>query len=242
MSDAVKTEIPASPGCCPATTAPCCERDGKSRANPERRRWLRMALGLALATILWNIIEGGVAVAAGVAADSVALLGFGLDSFIETASGAVVAWRMLTEMRGANPEHTERAERSTSRIAGGLLLLLAAVVLVESLRHLLGYGGEVRESTTGLLLTAVSVILMPVLGWGKLRVARTLNSRTLRADAFETITCAWLSLTTLVGLALLAVFGWGWADPLAALILVPLIFREGLEGWRGECGCHGAKG
>lgn len=240
MSDVVKTEMASSPGCC-AAEASCCELDGKSWVKPERRRWLRVALGLALATILWNIVEGGIAVTAGMAADSVALLGFGLDSFIETASGAVVAWRVLAEMRGAHPDHTERAERTTSRIAGGLLLLLAVVVLIESLRHLLGYSGEVRESTTGLVLTAVSVILMPVLGWGKLRVARTLNSRTLRADAFETITCAWLSLTTLVGLALLGAFGWGWADPIAALILVPLIFREGLEGWRGECGCHGGE-
>jgi cation diffusion facilitator family transporter len=184
------------------------------------------------------VAEGGIAIAAGVAADSVALLGFGLDSFIETASGTVVAWRVLAELRGADPERTERAERTTSRLAGGLLLLLSAVVLFEALRHLFGYGGEVRQSVTGLILTGVSVLLMPLLGWGKLRAARALESRTLRADAFETITCAWLSLTTLVGLALLAAFGWSWADPIAALVLVPLIFREGLEGWRGECCCH----
>lgn len=218
--------------------ATCCGVSAGTATCGDRGRWLRVTLALAAATILWNLAEGGIAVAAGVAADSVALLGFGLDSFIETASGAVVAWRVLAELRGADPERTERAERTTSRLAGGLLLLLSAVVFFEAVRHLLGYGGEVRQSVTGLVLTGVSVVVMPLLGWGKLRAARALESRTLRADAFETITCAWLSLTTLVGLALLAAFGWNWADPLAALVLVPLIFREGLEGWRGECCCH----
>lgn len=225
--------------CCAGDGPSSCTADGPAlKSGSGRDRLLRTALGLAAGTILWNLAEGGIAVAAGVQADSVALLGFGLDSFIETASAAIVAWRVLAELRGADPERAERAERVTGRLAGGLLLLLSVLVLAEAVRHLLGFGGEVRPSTPGLVLTGVSVAVMPLLGWTKLRVARALESRTLRADAFETITCAWLSLTTLLGLVLLSAFGWSWADPLAALVLVPLIFREGLEGWRGECGCH----
>jgi divalent metal cation (Fe/Co/Zn/Cd) transporter len=206
----------------------------------DRHPLLRQALWLAAATVAWNLVEGGIAIAAGVSADSVALLGFGLDSFVETASGVVVGWRVLLELRGLDPERTERGERIAGRWTGGLLLALAAVVLVEAVRKLLGTGAEAKPSVPGLILTTLSLAVMPLLGWTKLRTAKELGSRALRADAFETITCAWLSLTTLGGLTLNAAFGWGWADPLAALVLVPLIVREGLEGWRGEgCSCHG---
>ena len=227
----------ADPGSssCPS---PCTSGSGQPSADGARLRLLRTALLLAAATIVWNVVEAGISVTAGAAADSVALLGFGLDSLIETASGVVVAWRVLIELRGGDAGRVERVERATSRTAGGLLMLLAAIVLAEALRHLLGYGGETRQSPVGLAVTAISVLVMPFLGRAKLRLARALDSRTLRADAFETITCAWLSLTTLTGLGLYAAFGWPWADPVAALILVPLIFREGLEGWRGQCGCH----
>jgi divalent metal cation (Fe/Co/Zn/Cd) transporter len=122
-----------------------------------------------------------------------------------------------------------------SRAAGALLLLLAAYILIDAGRRLLGFGAEAEQSLVGIVLTAISLVVMPVLGWAKLRTARQLGSRALRADAYETIACAWLSLTTLTGLVLNAAFGWWWADPLAALVLVPLIVREGLEGWKGEC-------
>lgn len=239
----MKPEAAIVTDCCGSSAPGSCSDDAVTpiETGRDHHRMLRAALGLAVATIVWNLIEAGVALVAGAAADSVALLGFGLDSLIETTSGVVVARRVLTELRGGDPDRIERTERSAARIAGGLLLLLAVVVLVEALRHLLGYGEAARQSPAGLVLTAVSVAVMPLLGRAKLRLARDLNSRTLRADAFETITCAWLSLTTLGGLALNAAFGWGWADPLAALVLVPLIFREGLEGWRGECGCHGGE-
>ncbi len=109
--------------------------------------------------------------------------------------------------------------------------------------RLLGHGTHAQESLAGLALTGVSLVVMPVLGRRKLRLASGLGSGALRADAYETIACAWLSATTFAGLALNAVFGWWWADPLAALVLVPLITREGLEGLRGrECGCHGEVG
>ncbi len=206
----------------------------------DRSRWLRRAARLAAVTVAWNVLEGGIAIAAGASAASVALVGFGVDSFVETTSGAIVLWRVLRELRGQDPEAAEGTERRASRAAGALLLLLAAYLVVDSLRRLLGFGREPAESPLGLGLTAVSLGVMPLLGRVKLRAAAELGSRALRADAFETIACAWLSLTTLCGLGLNALFGWHWADPLAALVLVPLVVREGLEGWRGEeCSCHG---
>lgn len=203
-------------------------------AGPSRERLLRRGYILAVATVGWNVVEGVVAIAAGAAAGSVALLGFGVDSFIETASGVVVGWRLRQELRGASGERAAAVERKAARVAGALLLLLALYVLVDAGRRLLGFGGKAEESFLGIVLTAISLALMPLLGWAKLRTARGLSSRALRADAYETITCAWLSLTTLAGLVLNAALGWWWADPLAALGLVPLIVREGWEGWKAE--------
>jgi divalent metal cation (Fe/Co/Zn/Cd) transporter len=202
----------------------------------ERKRLLWRGVRLAWATVGWNLIEGIVAVSAGAMASSVALVGFGVDSFVETASGAVVGWRLRAEMIDrSDRERAEALESRAARIAGTLLLALAAYIVVDAGRRLLGYGAEARESIVGIALTAVSLVAMPLLGWAKLRTAGALGSGALRADAYETITCSWLSLTTLVGLILNAAFGWWWADPLAALAIVPLAVREGLEGWRGEC-------
>jgi divalent metal cation (Fe/Co/Zn/Cd) transporter len=202
----------------------------------ERKRLLWRGVRLAWATVGWNLIEGIVAVSAGALASSVALVGFGVGSFVETASGAVVGWRLRAEMIDrSDRERAEALESRAARIAGTLLLALAAYIVVDAGRRLLGYGAEARESIVGIALTAVSLVAMPLLGWAKLRTAGALGSGALRADAYETITCSWLSLTTLVGLILNAAFGWWWADPLAALAIVPLAVREGLEGWRGEC-------
>jgi len=214
---------------------------GKPEVSVDERRGelLRRGLWLEGATLGWNVLEGVIAVAAGVVSASVALIGFGVDSFVETASAAIVGWRLWAELRGRSPEATERIERTTARIAGGLLLVLAAYIVVDAGRRLLGFGREAEESLVGIVLTSVSLVVMPFLGWAKLRTAKALGSRALRADAYETIACAWLSLTTLAGLVLNAWMGWWWADPAAALVLVPLIVREGLEGWQGECECHG---
>jgi divalent metal cation (Fe/Co/Zn/Cd) transporter len=209
--------------------------------SPTREKLLQRGFLLVTATLAWNIIEGVVAVAAGALSNSVALIGFGIDSFVETASAGVVGWRLRTELRGRSEEETEALERKTSRVAGALLLLLAVYIVVDAGRRLIGFGQEAEESLVGIVLTSISLVTMPFLGWAKLRTARALGSGALRADAYETITCAWLSLTTLAGLALNAALGWWWADPVAALLLVPLIVREGLEGWRGEnCGCAGS--
>ncbi len=201
----------------------------------QRLRYLRLGFRLAIITVAWNVLEGVIALIAGVSAGSVALVGFGFDSFIETASGAVVGWRLHLELAGRSPAGIEQLERRTSRIAGALLFLLAAYLTVDPLRRLLGFGERPEESLLGIVLTAVSLAVMPVLGWGKLRAASVLKSGSLRADAYETIACAWLSFTTLLGLSLNAALGWWWADPAAALVLLPLIIREGLEAWHCRC-------
>lgn len=204
----------------------------EDKAN--RDRWVRHGLRLATLTVAWNIIEGIVAVVSGLASGSVALVGFGIDSFIETASAAIVWWRFSYEAAGKLEEHAERAEAAASRATGALLLLLGGYLVFESGRRLMGFGREPETSGVGIILTAVSLVVMPVLARAKLRTAGRLGSGSLRADAYESIACAWLSVTTLAGLLLNAGFGWWWADPLAAFALVPLIVREGLEGVKGE--------
>jgi divalent metal cation (Fe/Co/Zn/Cd) transporter len=187
------------------------------------------------------VLEGTVSIGAGIAAGSVALLGFGIDSLVELDSDLVVGWRLLVERRESCPARLAEVERKASRLAGSLLLLLAAYVLIEAGRRLLGYGERARESLPGLAVTGLALVVMPLLARAKLRIADGLGSRALRADAYEAVCCAWLSATTLAGLALNAFFGWWWADPAAALVLVPLLVREGLAGWRGGCSSCGGE-
>jgi len=204
-----------------------------------RAELLRRGVWLTIATVSWNVVEGLIAVWAGVLASSVALVGFGIDSFVETASAAVVGWRLRAELSGqGDDERAERLERLAGQVAGGLLLGLAVYIVIDAGRRLLGFGAEAETSRIGIVLTVISAIVMPALGWVKLRTAKALRSGALRVDAYETIACSWLSVATLAGLTLNATLGWRWADPLAAMAIVPLVIREGLEGWRGEC--HGA--
>jgi divalent metal cation (Fe/Co/Zn/Cd) transporter len=197
----------------------------------ERLNQVRRGFYLSVFTTAWNILEGIVAVVSGYFAGSVALLGFGIDSFVEATSGSVVGWRFIYEMTGRSQEQIEGAELRASRIAGALLLILAVYLLIDSSRRMLGFGREPEPSMVGILLTIASLLIMPLLARAKLRTANRLGSKALRADSYETIACAWLSATTLAGLALNAAFGWWWADPIAALALIPLIAREGLEAW-----------
>lgn len=202
----------------------------------DRATLLRRGVLLEGATVGWNVVEGVIAISAGAIASSVALIGFGVDSFVETASGAVVGWRLRAELNGhADEERIEHLEQRAGRIAGTLLLGLAVYIVIDAGRRLLGFGAEAQESLVGIALTAISLLVMPFLGWVKLRTSSALRSGALKADAYETIACSWLSLTTLLGLVLNAAFGWWWADPLAALAILPLVVREGLEGFRGEC-------
>ena len=201
----------------------------------ERLSLVRRGFRLAIFTVAWNVLEGIIAIVSGLFAGSVALVGFGVDSFVEAASGIVVGWRFSYEMRGRSEEQAEKAELLASRVAGTLLLILAVYLLIDSSRRLLGYGREPDPSLPGIALTILSLAVMPILARAKLKTAAALGSKALRADAYETIACAWLSATTLTGLVLNAAFGWWWADPAAALVLIPFIVREGLEGLRGEC-------
>ncbi len=198
-----------------------------------RNAQLRLGVRLEAITVIWNTAEGIIAVAAGILAGSTALLAFGIDSFVETASGAIVGWRLLDEMRSRSEERVEQVEKLTSRIAGILLLALAVYIAVDSAVRLLGVSGRPMESLMGIAVTAVSLVVMPILGRAKLRCAAAIGSGALRTDAYETITCAWLSGTALLGLGANALLGWWWADPLAALALIPLIAREGWEGLSG---------
>lgn len=211
--------------------------DETLQGGTARAALVRRGLLLSAASIAWMVIEGTVSVAAGAAAGSVALLAFGIDSFIEMGSDLVVVWRLLAERRCAG-ERAERVERAATRLAGLLLLALAVYVAADAGRRLLGWGERAEESLPGLLVTAAALGIMPLLARGKLRIAAALDSRALRTDAYEAVCCSWLALTTLVGLALNALFGWWWADPLAALLIVPLLLREGAAALRGEpCAC-----
>jgi len=203
----------------------------------ERAGSLRRALRLEYLTVGWNVVEGVVAVSAAVLAGSVALLGFGIDSFVESASGAVLVWRLRAERRGLAPEQVERLDARAHRLVGASLLLLAAYVAVEAGLALWGRE-EPRPTMVGIALTVLSLAVMQWLARAKRRAARDLGSRALEADAFQTSACFWLSIVTLAGLGLNAAFGWWWADPVAALGMTAFIAREGLEAWRGEDCCE----
>ena len=181
-------------------------------------------------TIAYNSLEGLASIVAGAFAGSIALVGFGIDSVIEVISGSVLLWRLRG---GQTDEQNERAERLALRIVGVCFLLLALYVLFDSGKSLLRREAP-HESIPGIVIAALSVVIMPLLVRAKRRVAVALRSDALRADAMQTQICTYLSAILLAGLALNALFGWWWADPAAALAMLPIIIKEGIEGLRGE--------
>ncbi len=184
-------------------------------------------------TIGWNLLEALLSVAAGLIAGSIALIGFGIDSLIETSSGAVLLWRLREGEQG------ERREPLALKLVGWSLLLLAAYVGFEGAKSLL-LREEPERSWLGITIAALSLIVMPLLARAKRRVAVDIASRALVADSKQTDICAYLSAILLGGLGLNAILGWWWADPVAGLIMVPIILKEGFESLRGEtCSdCH----
>jgi divalent metal cation (Fe/Co/Zn/Cd) transporter len=186
---------------------------------------------LAWFTVGWNALEGLVAIVSGLVAGSIALLGFGADSYVEVFAGVVVLWRLAAERRGA--EVSQAAERRAVRLIAITFFLLAIGVGVESLRTLL-LGEHPAESLPGIALAVVSLVVMPLLARAKRRVGRQLGSQALQADATETTLCVWLSAILLAGLGLNALVGWWWADPVAALGVVYVAAREGVENWRAD--------
>ena len=198
---------------------------------PEVRRSVlaRRVRWLVAATITYNVIEAVVAITAGAMASSTALIGFGLDSVVEVSSAAAVAWQFSAR------DHETR-ERTALRIIAVSFFALAAYVTVESLRALFG-GVEADHSGVGLTLAAVSLVVMPVLSYAQRRAGRELGSATAVADSKQTLLCTYLSAVVLVGLALNSLFGWSWADPLAALVIAGVAIKEGREAWRGDACC-----
>ena len=201
--------------------------------DAERRAAVRRGRALEYLTVGWNLVEAAIAVGAGLLAGSTALVGFGFDSLVESSSGVVLLWRLREGERG------EGRERAALRLVGVCFLVLAAYVLFDATKSLIA-----REppdaSPVGIALAAVSLVAMPLLARAKRRAAAGLGSRALAADARQTDICAYLSAILLGGLGLNALFGWWWADPFAALLMVPIIVKEGVEALRGEtcADCH----
>jgi divalent metal cation (Fe/Co/Zn/Cd) transporter len=184
-------------------------------------------------TIGWNCLEGIVAVVAGAIAGSISLVGFGVDSFIEVTSGAALLWRMSLD---AEEQNRRRIEQTTLRIVGTCFLALAAYVGYEAIGSLIAKRTP-EHSLPGIILACVSLIVMPLLSRAKRRVGAQLRSAAMTADAKQTEFCAYLSAILLGGLLLTAVFDLWWADPVAGLIMVPIIAKEGVEGLRGDTCC-----
>ena len=198
----------------------------------ERERLVRRGRMLEYFTIGWNVLEGLVAVGAGVLAASPSLVGFGFDSFIESTSGAALLWRLHTD----HEELRERRELIALRLVGSSFLLLAVYIAYDSIVTLVAREAP-EGSYVGIALTIVSLIVMPFLARGKRKVAAQIESRALEADSRQTDFCVYLSAIALGGLVLNALFGYWWADPIAALIMVPIIAYEGVEGLRGKKCC-----
>ena len=199
----------------------------------DRPHLLVRALRLEYLTVGWNVIEGVVAIAAAIAAGSVALLGFGIDSFVESASGSVLIWRLLAERRATDEERIEHVERRARKLVAGSLALLAAYIAWDSITSILA-GERPEPSLVGIVLATVSLVVMWWLAREKRLVGGALGSRAMTADAFQTDACFWLSLFLLAGIGANALFGFWWADPLAALGMTAFIGREALEAWSGD--------
>lgn len=203
----------------------------------DRQALVQRALRLEYLTVGWNLIEGIIAVLAAHAAGSVALLGFGVDSFVESVSGGVLIWRLRAEQGGIAHHEVKKLDLRAHRLVAVSLFLLAAYVAVDAALALWNRD-QPQPSPVGIALTLVSICVMLWLARAKRQAAAGLGSRALEADAFQTTACFWLSAIALAGIGLTAAFGWWWADPAAALGMTPLLVKEGSEAWRGEdCNC-----
>lgn len=194
---------------------------------------LRRGRLLEYLTLGWNLLEAVIAIGAGLIAGSTALIGFGFDSLVESSSGAALLWRLHSE------EDSERREALALKLVGGSFLLLAAYVGFDAVKALINQESP-ETSYAGIALAAASLMVMPWLARSKRKVAAIINSRALKADSRQTDICAYLSAILLTGLGLNAIFGWWWADPVAALLMTPIIVKEGIKALRNETcdDCH----
>lgn len=199
----------------------------------ERSKLVTSGRRLEYFTIAYNSLEGLIAVIAGLIAGSIALVGFGFDSLIEVTSGTVLLWRLHADL---DEDRLERIEAISLRIVGICFVVLAIYVTYDSVKSLVRREAP-QESIVGIVLAAVSLIVMPLLVRAKRKVARGINSGALMADSKQTELCTYLSAILLGGLLLNALLGWWWADPVAALVMVPIIVKEGIEALRGETCC-----
>lgn len=201
---------------------------------------VRFALLLTYITLVWMTIEGAASLLLGWASKSLLLEAFGIDSVVELFGGSVLLWRLKIEATGrASSQRVEAVERTAARWVGYSLYLLVIYVVLNS-----GYGlflakrvTDTHESVWGILIGLVAKVGMPILAGYKLKVAARLNSRALRADAVESITCGYLSIVLIIGLAATRLFGWWWLDSVAALALIPFLIKEARAAIRGECCC-----
>jgi divalent metal cation (Fe/Co/Zn/Cd) transporter len=221
---------PKGTGC----TDECCANAGAAShdaylISPRQAALARRVRLLVTATITYNVIEAIVAIGAGTVASSTALIGFGLDSIVEVGSAAAVAWQFaITDY--------ERRERTALRIIAISFFALATYVSFEAVTALLG-GHRPGTSTVGMVLAALSLAIMPVLSTAQRRAGRELGSRSAVADSKQTLLCTYLSAVLLTGLAVNALFGWWWADPVAALVIAAVALKEGRDAWRGHLCC-----
>ncbi len=202
-----------------------------------RERVIRWALQLEYFTIGWNVIEGVIAISAALAVGSVVLLGFGVDSFVEVSSSLVMFWRLRSERNNGDPAHIERIERMARKGVAATLFFLAAYISYESVASLWFRTEKPEPTAVGIGLAAVSMAIMWWVGMSKRRNARRLHSHAMEADATQTTICWWLSVLTLTGIGLNALFGWWWADPVAGLALVAFVAREGWNAFQGKDCC-----
>lgn len=209
-------------------------------ANEDRSKDIRFALLLTYITLGWMVIEGGASLVLGYISKSLLLEGFGFDSVIELLSALVLLWRLRVEAQGhANEEAIEGVEHRAATLVGYSLLVVAGYVVISAAYGLFlaPRAANTHESAWGILIGLIAKIGMPILAGSKLKVAARLHSRALRADAMEAITCGYLSIVLIVGLAATRLFGWWWLDSVAALALVPFLLKEGKAAIGGGCGC-----
>jgi divalent metal cation (Fe/Co/Zn/Cd) transporter len=221
----------------PALAAVCadgcaCAQETSGAGAVRLRRW---AWWLTALTIAWNSLEAVVAIVGGVIAGSIALVGFGLDSVIEVSSALVIAWRLSRPAK--DPDADALSERRAVRLIALTFFAIAGYVAWDAATKLLGVSEEPASSPVGIALTALSLVVMPLLAWAKRRVARGLGSVALQADAAETQLCTYLSAVVLVGLAANGAFGWWWMDPLAGLVVATLAVWEGRRAWMSGALC-----
>jgi divalent metal cation (Fe/Co/Zn/Cd) transporter len=201
--------------------------------TPNRQDLVRRGRRLEYFTVIWNSLEALVSIIAGLIAGSVALVGFGLDSVIEVTSGAALLWRLHHDL---DHYRREQVERTTLKMVGWCFIVLAAYILYESASTLIRRQAPER-SIVGILIAAAAVVVMPVLASAKRHVATGIGSAAMHADSRQTDFCAYLSGILLVGLVMNAILGWWWADPVAGLLMVPIIAKEGINGLKGESCC-----